>query len=178
MNFVNDIKTVEVAQSYRLCTWQKSKWLLLPWFPVVIIPRLYFTRTQTNAILDDTVYTIPRSTIYLYPCWVRVDLYTAGDETTLQIFGLASALCISWLYSARGKYSSNTSSLLCFKFVLCTFTCEVRKQALYFHRGFGRVLGVMVNPQRCSTHQWWLRRSTFQYSHLFLLVLCLFWLHC
>ncbi len=23
---------------------------------------------------------------YLYPCWVRVDLYTAGDETTLQIF--------------------------------------------------------------------------------------------
>ncbi len=44
---------------------------------------------------------------YLYPCWVRVDLYTAGDETTLQ---LASALCISWLYSARGKYSSNTSS--------------------------------------------------------------------
>ncbi len=24
---------------------------------------------------------------YLYPCWVRVDLYTAGDETTLQILG-------------------------------------------------------------------------------------------
>ncbi len=50
---------------------------------------------------------------YLYPCWVRVDLYTAGDETRLQIFGSASALgalCISWLYSARGKYSSNTSS--------------------------------------------------------------------
>ncbi len=40
-------------------------------------------------------------------------MYTAGDETTLQIFGLASALCISWLYSARGKYSSNTSSWLC-----------------------------------------------------------------
>ncbi len=48
---------------------------------------------------------------YLYPCWVWVDLYTAGDETRLQIFGSASALCISWLYSARGKYSSNTSSL-------------------------------------------------------------------
>ncbi len=46
----------------------------------------------------------------IYPCWVRVDLYTAGDETTLQIFGSASALCISWLYSARGKYSLNTSS--------------------------------------------------------------------
>ncbi len=30
--------------------------------PAVIVPRLYFTRTQTNAILDDTVYTIPRST--------------------------------------------------------------------------------------------------------------------
>ncbi len=26
---------------------------------------------------------------YLYPCWVRVDLYTAGNETTLQIFGSA-----------------------------------------------------------------------------------------
>ncbi len=33
----------------------------------------------------------------------------AGDETRLQIFGSASAL---WLYSARGKYSSNTSSFL------------------------------------------------------------------
>ncbi len=69
-----------MAQSYRLCTWQKSKRLLLPWFPAVIVPRLSFTRTQTNTILDDTVYTIPRRTNYLYPCWVRVDLYTAGDE--------------------------------------------------------------------------------------------------
>ncbi len=52
---------------------------------------------------------------YLYPCWVRVDLYTAGDEITLQIFGSASAIyiSISWLYSAWGKYSSNTSSLVC-----------------------------------------------------------------
>ncbi len=28
MNFVNDIKTVEMAQSYHLCAWQKSKRLL------------------------------------------------------------------------------------------------------------------------------------------------------
>ncbi len=83
MNFVNDIKTVEMAQSYRLCTWQKSKRLLLPWFPAVIVPRLYFTRTQTNAILGNEHY--------IYPCWVRVDLYMAGDETRLQIFGSASA---------------------------------------------------------------------------------------
>ncbi len=27
--------------------------------------QFYFTLTQTNAILDDTVYTIPRSTIYI-----------------------------------------------------------------------------------------------------------------
>ncbi len=42
--------------------------------------------------------------LYLYPCWVRVDLYTAGDET------FWVSLC-SMHISARGKYSSNTSSL-------------------------------------------------------------------
>ncbi len=35
---------------------------------------------------------------YLYPCWVRVDLYTAGDETRLQIFGSARPL----LYAYHG----------------------------------------------------------------------------
>ncbi len=29
-NFANDILTVEMAQSYRLCTWHKSMRLLLP----------------------------------------------------------------------------------------------------------------------------------------------------
>ncbi len=55
-------KNSRMAQSYRQCTWQKSKRLLLPWFPAVIVPRLYFTRSQTNAILGDT---IPRCTIYI-----------------------------------------------------------------------------------------------------------------
>ncbi len=44
-----------------------------------MVPRLYFTRTQTNVILGDTVYTIPRSTIYIRAGYE----YTAGDETTL-----------------------------------------------------------------------------------------------
>ncbi len=35
--------------------------------------------SQTNAILGDTVYTIPRSTIYIRAGYE----YTAGDETTL-----------------------------------------------------------------------------------------------
>ncbi len=61
----------------------------------------FFNATEIHCIHDPTQH-------YLYPCWVRVDLYTAGDETTLYRFlGQPKRL-----YSARGKYSSNTSSSL------------------------------------------------------------------
>ncbi len=105
MNFVNDIKTVEMAQSYRLCTWHKSKQLLF-----AVISSGY--RSQALLYTHSDQRYIRRYGIhehYIHPCWVRVDLYKAGDETRLQIVGSASAL---WLYSARGKYSSNTSSFL------------------------------------------------------------------
>ncbi len=53
-------------------------------------------------------------------CWgTRGLACETRDETTLRIFGSASnSSCsmhmrISWLYSARGKYSSNTSSYIC-----------------------------------------------------------------
>ncbi len=103
MNFVNDIKTVEMAQSYRLCTWQKSKRLLF-----AVISSSY--RSQALLYTHSDQRYIRRYVIH-DPCWVRVHRYTAGDETRLRVLGQPlHALGISWLYSARGKYSSNTSS--------------------------------------------------------------------
>ncbi len=101
MNFANDIKTVEMAQSYVSSVYLAKVKAVA--FAVISSgyrsQALLYTHSDqlvTNAILGDHA-------ALSISCWVQVDFCTAGDETTLQIFGLA---CISRMYSARGKYSS------------------------------------------------------------------------
>ncbi len=72
MNFVNDIKTVEMAQSYRLCTWQKSKAVA---FAVISSgyrsQALLYTHSDQRYIRQYRIHDPSQH----YLCWVRVANY-------------------------------------------------------------------------------------------------------
>ncbi len=116
MNFVNDIKNSRngsILSSVYLAEVKAVAFAMIS--SGYRSQALLYTHSDQRYIRRYGI-PIPRSTIYIaisISVLVRVDLYTVGDETTLQIFGsalAASALCISRLYSAQGKFSSNTSS--------------------------------------------------------------------
>ncbi len=111
------MKIVEMAQSYRLCTWQKSKRLLLPSFPVIIVPRLLlythsdqryiYRRSRDTVDARSRVCTASTRVTNTIRCVPRMHTHKLGSSPD---FWVSLYLCISRLYSARGRYSSNTSS--------------------------------------------------------------------
>ncbi len=87
MNFANDIKTVEMAQSYISSVYLAEVKAVA--FAVISSgyrsQALLYTHSDQRYIRRYGVHDPTQH----YLCWVREDLYTAGDETTLQIFGSA-----------------------------------------------------------------------------------------
>ncbi len=89
MNFANDIKAVEMAQSYRRSVYLAEVKAVAS----AVISSSY--RSQALLYTHSDQRYIRRYGIhdptqhYLYPCWVRVELYMTGDATTLQIIGSA-----------------------------------------------------------------------------------------